>query len=119
TLFLFLALLAVDLTTLAAIYWSLPDTRALEEGIIIERTRANGKSFDFKVGPMNRSYVPLRQIPRSLRASILILEDSRFYEHRGFDMFEIKAAIQSALKGKRLRGASTISQQLVKNLYLT
>ena len=45
-------------------------------------------------------------------------EDQRFAEHRGFDMESIQDAIEDAERGRRLRGASTISQQVAKNLFL-
>lgn len=62
-------------------------------------------------------WIPLNQIPLTLRHAVISAEDDRFFEHRGFDWQEIQNALQK--KKKKVRGASTISQQLVKNLYLS
>ena len=52
--------------------------------------------------------------------AVLLSEDDRFYQHHGFDWEEMKKVMDSDLEKKRLgRGASTITQQLVKNLFLT
>jgi monofunctional biosynthetic peptidoglycan transglycosylase len=65
-------------------------------------------------------YIPLSAISRDLPHAIVAAEDGRFYTHHGFDWKEIeKVAEQSKDEGKVTRGASTISQQLVKNLFLT
>ncbi len=65
------------------------------------------------------AWVPLERISPHLEAAVLAGEDSRFYQHRGFDMEQIRAAWERRERGGRLRGASTITQQTVKNLYLT
>lgn len=56
-----------------------------------------------------------RQLPRAVIAA----EDQRFIQHHGFDLVELKKAVEVASEGGRLRGASTISQQVAKNLFLT
>ncbi|MGL1901761.1 MAG: monofunctional biosynthetic peptidoglycan transglycosylase [Fibrobacterales bacterium] len=66
------------------------------------------------------SWIPYEEIPAVLREMVLIAEDAKFYDHVGFDLSEIEYAIVSNhQKGEKARGASTISQQLVKNLYLS
>ena len=50
--------------------------------------------------------------------AVIASEDNRFMEHSGFDWIEIDKAIDAGKKGKRLRGASTISQQTAKNVFL-
>lgn len=66
------------------------------------------------------SPVPLEKISENLRKTVLVGEDDKFYDHNGFDMDAIEHAIQEAkAKGKVKRGASTITQQLAKNLYLS
>ncbi len=62
---------------------------------------------------------PLSQIDRSLPLAVVAGEDSRFFTHRGVDWKEVGKAIQAYRNGDELRGASTITQQLVKNLFLT
>jgi len=64
--------------------------------------------------------VPMERMPRHLLRAVLIAEDARFYEHSGFDIAAIKEAFHYNLeKGKVVRGASTISQQTAKNLFLS
>jgi penicillin-binding protein 1A len=67
-----------------------------------------------------RSVVPLDKVPRVLVLSVLAAEDADFYMHRGLDYAGIlRALIRDLTHGKALQGASTITQQLVKNLLLT
>jgi monofunctional biosynthetic peptidoglycan transglycosylase len=62
-------------------------------------------------------FVPLSQISPDLQHAVIAAEDSRFYQHHGFDWHEIQIAAEDDLEGGRTRGASTITQQLVKNLF--
>lgn len=64
-------------------------------------------------------FVPLARISPAFQHAVIAAEDGRFYQHHGFDWEQIQDAIDDEKEGKRLRGASTISQQLVKNLFLT
>lgn len=63
-------------------------------------------------------WVPLGRMPESLARAVLVAEDTRFYEHHGFDLEQIEKAWRANRTGGKLRGASTISQQAAKNLYL-
>ena len=64
--------------------------------------------------------MPLSRISRDLQHAVIAAEDGRFYQHRGFDWKEIqKVAEKDAEEGKLGRGASTITQQLVKNVFFT
>jgi monofunctional glycosyltransferase len=58
------------------------------------------------------------QISAQLPLAVVASEDQRFPEHRGFDMEQIKKAMDEAQRGRRARGASTITQQVAKNLFL-
>ena len=62
-------------------------------------------------------FVPLSQISPNLQHAVIAAEDARFYQHHGFDWHEIQIAADDDLQGGRTRGASTITQQLVKNLF--
>ena len=62
-------------------------------------------------------FVPLRQISPNLQHAVIAAEDGRFYQHHGFDWQQIQIAARQDLEGERMRGASTITQQLVKNLF--
>ena len=65
-------------------------------------------------------WVPYSRISPSLKRAVLVNEDMRFFSHSGFDEEEIKASLQDAWTRKSLpRGASTITQQVAKNLWLS
>ena len=67
-----------------------------------------------------RDPVPLKQIPHSLRAALVATEDRKFYKHSGVDVKGIaRAIIKDIRAGKFVEGASTITQQLAKTLFLT
>jgi monofunctional biosynthetic peptidoglycan transglycosylase len=63
------------------------------------------------------NFVPLSQISPNLQHAVIAAEDARFYQHHGFDWHEVQIAAEDDLEGERTRGASTITQQLVKNLF--
>lgn len=63
-------------------------------------------------------WVDWDEIPTSLKRSAIAAEDQRFFAHLGLDPIEIRAALRRYRQGGRLRGASTISQQTAKNLFL-
>jgi monofunctional biosynthetic peptidoglycan transglycosylase len=62
-------------------------------------------------------FIPLSQISPDLQHAVVAAEDGRFYQHHGFDWHQIQIAAEDDLEGGRTRGASTITQQLVKNLF--
>jgi len=62
-------------------------------------------------------FIPLSQISPDLQHAVIAAEDTHFYQHHGFDWQEIQKAAQEDLEGDRTRGASTLTQQLVKNLF--
>jgi monofunctional glycosyltransferase len=64
-----------------------------------------------------KQYRPLRDMPRHVPRAVVAAEDGRFWDHYGFDLAEMRIAGQEALEGGRMRGASTITQQLMKNLF--
>ncbi|MEP0813506.1 MAG: PBP1A family penicillin-binding protein [bacterium] len=67
----------------------------------------------------NRSYVPLEEIPEKLKLCVLATEDANFYHHKGYDIWAIARAIYVNLKAGGIKeGASTITQQLVRNVYI-
>jgi monofunctional biosynthetic peptidoglycan transglycosylase len=62
-------------------------------------------------------FVPLNQISPDLQHAVIAAEDARFYQHHGFDWHAMQIAAEDDMDGGRIRGGSTISQQLVKNLF--
>ena len=70
-------------------------------------------------GPKTPGWLTYQRIPYVQRRAIMISEDSTFPFHRGVELAEVKDAIQAAMiRGRRVRGGSTLTQQLVKNLFL-
>ena len=63
------------------------------------------------------TFIPMSQISPQLQHAVVAAEDARFYQHHGFDWHEIQIAADEDMEGGRHRGASTITQQLVKNLF--
>jgi monofunctional biosynthetic peptidoglycan transglycosylase len=62
-------------------------------------------------------FIPLNQISADLQHAVIAAEDANFYHHHGFDWHQIEIAAEDDLESARTRGASTITQQLVKNLF--
>lgn len=63
------------------------------------------------------TFVPLNHISPNLQHAVIAAEDARFYQHHGFDWQAMEIAAEGDMQGKRLRGGSTLTQQLVKNLF--
>ncbi|WMI82251.1 transglycosylase domain-containing protein [Anaerotignum sp. MB30-C6] len=81
---------------------------------------ANGVEFDKLHGDENREYVKLSQIPTNLQNAAIAIEDERFYQHNGIDFRGIMRAVVENVKTMSFsQGASTITQQLIKNEVLT
>jgi len=62
-------------------------------------------------------FVPLNQISPDFQHVVISAEDARFYQHHGFDWHAIQRAAEEDMEGGRMRGGSTLTQQLVKNLF--
>ena len=62
-------------------------------------------------------FVPLKQISPDFQHAVIAAEDARFYQHHGFDWQAMEIAAEDDVGGGRIRGGSTITQQLVKNLF--
>ena len=91
-----------------------PETTAFIEQYL-ERSSKNGRSAGLRW-----QWVSYEGISPHLKRAVLVAEDISFFSHKGFEFAEIKLAVQQRLRGERgLRGASTITQQLAKNLWLS
>ena len=76
--------------------------------------------FAGRILPAGRYWVPISQIPVFLQNALVAVEDSRFYEHNGIDLKGIaRALVKDVAKGRMAEGGSTITQQLIKNKYLS
>ena len=111
-----LVLGAISLWSIAALFliaarWFDPPTTAVQiqrwEQALLQR-KPYQKRYQF---------VPLARISPELQHAVIAAEDARFYQHYGFDWHEIQIAAEDDLDGDRTRGASTLTQQLVKNLF--
>ncbi len=81
----------------------------------LEKAKAQGKSLKIV-----QRWMPLSSIPKHVRRAIVIAEDGSFYGHHGIDMHEIWESVKVNMKHKKIvRGGSTITQQVAKNLYLS
>jgi len=98
--------------TLVALKWIDPPTTAVQIERRIEAW------VQHKPYHKRYQFVLLSQISPSLQHAAIAAEDARFYQHHGFDWHAIELAAEQDEKGGRIRGGSTITQQLVKNLLL-
>jgi monofunctional biosynthetic peptidoglycan transglycosylase len=95
---------------LVASKWIDPPTTAVQ-GERRVQSWFNGKPYQKRY-----KFVPLNQISPELQHAVIAAEDARFYLHHGFDWNQIQIAAKEDMEGERTRGASTLTQQLVKNL---
>lgn len=101
----------------------LPSISALADrttNLTIQVEDWQGKLHPFVVGPQNPWWTPLKNIPAEMKWAVIVAEDANFYRHEGIDVKALKNAIRYDLEQKRFaRGASTITQQTAKNLFLS
>ncbi|WP_218081634.1 transglycosylase domain-containing protein [Anthocerotibacter panamensis] len=102
---------------------NLPDVRALDRYSPSESTRiydVKGRLIANIHGEANRSVVPLQEVSSNLINAILAIEDDQFYSHNGIRIDTIiRAALTNLQEGRAAQGGSTLTQQLVKNLFFT
>jgi monofunctional biosynthetic peptidoglycan transglycosylase len=115
---------AIGFAYLAYVYLTLPDVRELQKTnpqttafmeLRKEEAREAGRKFAIR-----HQWVPYSRISPMLKRAVIVTEDAAFFDHDGIDMEEIKASLERNWEeGQFLRGGSTITQQLAKNLYLS
>ena len=109
---------------LAYVYVTLPDVRALRttnpaSTAWMELRAREAEAAGRPVRRIQR-WVPYGRISHNLKRAVIVAEDSAFWEHEGVDIEQIRESMAINLeKGQAARGASTITQQLAKNLYLS
>ena len=98
---------------------SIDDLKPLDSGENSVVYDATGERLGFIDADIVRERVKLKEIPKSLQEATIAIEDENFYEHDGIDVGAIaRAAIENVEAGEIEQGASTITQQLVRNLYI-
>jgi monofunctional biosynthetic peptidoglycan transglycosylase len=117
-----LAGLAMFLSPIGYITLFGPDVESLRRSnpgvTALMKQRADEAIREGRAFRTDAEWVPLEGISPHLVTAVIVNEDAAFYEHAGFDFHEIKEALRKDWKEKRFaRGASTITQQLAKNLY--
>ncbi len=93
----------------------------LKSDFSYEFTNKNNKKRKILIGLKNPDYVPFSDIPPLVYGAVVVSEDAGFFGHKGVEFREIESAVIDNIESDKpyLRGGSTITQQLVKNLFLT
>src|SRR3954453_1401348 len=95
------------------------DLKPIDKGASSEIFAANGRRLGYVQSSTIRTPVTWEDMPPVLRNATVAIEDERFYHHGGVDYESIvRAAFRDVTSGKKLQGGSTITQQLVRNLYI-
>ena len=115
---------ATGFAVLGYVYLTLPDVRVLAktnpESTAWMDMRAAEAARDGKSTRRVQRWVPYSRISRNLKRAVLVAEDAAFWDHEGIDLEELRKSIEiNWEQGRAVRGASTITQQLAKNLYLS
>jgi monofunctional biosynthetic peptidoglycan transglycosylase len=118
------ALAALAFAVVAYVYLTLPDVRVLATvnptSTAFMRLRAEEAADEGRKPRHVQRWVPYSRLSKNLQRAVLVAEDSAFWEHEGIDLEQIRQSIQINMeRGAPVRGASTITQQLAKNLYLS
>ena len=106
-------LLAASALAVLALRWVPPLTSAFMVNGYLQARLARDASWH-----LDYRWTPYERISRHVKLAVIASEDQKFAFHPGFDFEAIDEAIKQRERGKRLRGASTISQQVAKNLFL-
>ncbi len=112
-LVLIVAFYSLVTVSILLLHWVNPLTTAVQaerrlESLVHRKTYH--KTYEF---------VPIAQISPALQHAVVAAEDARFFQHHGFDWKQVQSAVEDDLDHGKSRGASTITQQLVKNLFLS
>ncbi len=118
------AIAAFGFGYIAFVYLTLPDVRELRtrnpESTAFMELRAREARDAGRAVRRSHRWVPYSRISPHLRRAVLVAEDAGFWGHEGIDLVEIRKSLETDWeRGSLMRGASTITQQLAKNLYLS
>jgi monofunctional glycosyltransferase len=121
---IFVILGAITFATLTYVYLTLPDIRSLattnpSTTAFMELRAAETAREGRRVRHVQR-WVRYSRVSQPLKRAVLVAEDAAFWDHEGIDLEQIRESMRvNWEQGRAIRGASTITQQLAKNLYLT
>ena len=115
---------AAGFALLAYVYLTLPDVRVLAttnpSSTAFMEQRAVEAAREGRTARRVQEWVPYSRVSERLKGAVLIAEDAAFWQHDGIDLEQIRESIRASWEeGVPIRGASTITQQLAKNLYLS
>ncbi|MET3494024.1 penicillin-binding protein 1A [Variovorax boronicumulans] len=116
-----LVLLVAAIVTVVVIYPKLPDISELADyrPKLPLRVYSTEGTLIGEFGEERRNLMPFASIPKVMKDAVLAVEDARFYEHGGVDYKGFARAAVASLKGGRKQGASTITMQVARNVYLS
>lgn len=101
-------------------FLKVPDFTELRSAVEITIKKANGEPGKKMVGPKAPGWVPTKAVSKNVYMAIISSEDASFYSHTGVDYHELKEAIKKDIEEKKwARGASTLTQQVIKNTFLS
>ncbi|RZI92779.1 MAG: penicillin-binding protein, partial [Variovorax sp.] len=106
---------------LAVIYPKVPDVSALSDyrpKLPLRIYSAEGTLIG-EFGEERRKLTPIEAIPKVMKEAVLAVEDARFYQHSGVDSLGLVRAVLNNLRHGMSQGASTITQQVARNVYLS
>lgn len=117
-------MLALGFAAVAYAYLSLPDVRVLRtqnpSSTAFMRLREREAHAQGKPVTKDQRWVPYSRISQNLKRAVIVTEDSAFWKHEGVDYVQLRESMEvNWERGEFARGASTITQQLAKNLYLS
>jgi len=118
------ALLGIGFVSAAYIYLTLPDVRVLrtQNPTTTAFMELRGREAHARGLPVTRDWrwVPYARISANLKKAVIVTEDGAFWQHEGIDFEQLQKSMETNWERKEFaRGASTITQQLAKNLYLS
>lgn len=119
-----IALAAVGFSLVVYVYLMLPDVRPLATvnpaTTAFMELRAREAAAQRRALRHEQRWIPYARIAQPLKRAVLVAEDDAFWDHEGVDLEQIRKALEEGLaRGRAVRGASTITQQVAKNLYLS
>ncbi len=109
----------------AYVYLTLPDVRSLAKEnprttAFMELRKAEARAGGRAQFAIRQQWIPYSRVSPFLRRAVIVTEDAAFFDHDGIDLNEIRASLEKNWEeGQFLRGGSTLTQQLAKNLYLS